>query len=134
VGERQQILRLLVKEILVDANSLTICRSTVRSRLGTTSNAVTHRRMSRTSIYNDDLTDYPSQDRRSHTMPRKYIDCRQLPSDKNCTLAISGTEDEVLDLAIIHAIVSHGHNDPYELRKQLRPLLKDAPEAKSATA
>ena len=67
-------------------------------------------------------------------MPRKFIDCRQFPSDKNCTLAISGAEDEVLDLAIIHAIVSHGHNDPYELRKQLRSVLKDAPEAKSATA
>jgi len=67
-------------------------------------------------------------------MARKYIDCRQIPSDKNCSVAISGAEDEVLDLAIIHAIVSHGHNDPYELRQQLRLLLKDAPEAKSATA
>ena len=67
-------------------------------------------------------------------MPRKYIDCREFPTDKNCSLAISGTEDEVLDLAVIHAIVSHGHNDPHELRKQLRSLLKDALEAKSATA
>jgi hypothetical protein len=67
-------------------------------------------------------------------MARKYIDCRQFPSDKNCSVAISGSEDEVLDLAIIHAIVSHGHTDPYELRQQLRSLLKEAPEAKSTTA
>jgi hypothetical protein len=67
-------------------------------------------------------------------MARKYIDCRQFPSDRNCTVAISGSEEEVLDLAVIHAIVSHGHDNPYELRKQLRPLLLDVPEAMSATA
>ena len=67
-------------------------------------------------------------------MARKYIDCRQFPSAKNCTIAISGSEEEVLDLAVIHAVVFHGHDDPYELRKQLRPLLLDAPEAMSATA
>ena len=67
-------------------------------------------------------------------MARKYIDCRQFPSGKNCTVAISGSEEEVLDLAVIHAVVSHGHDDPYELRKQLRPLLQDVPEVRSATA
>jgi hypothetical protein len=67
-------------------------------------------------------------------MARKYIDCRHIPSDKNCTVAISGSEEEVLDLAVIHAVVSHGHDGPYELRKQLRPLLMDAPDAMSATA
>jgi len=64
-------------------------------------------------------------------MPRKYIDCRQIPSDTNCTVKISGSEDEVLDLAVIHAIVSHGHNDPYDLRKKLRVLLADTPETKT---
>jgi len=67
-------------------------------------------------------------------MARKYIDCRQFPSGNNCSVAISGSEEEVLDLAVIHAIVSHGHDDPYELRKKLRPLLLDVPEAMSATA
>jgi uncharacterized protein DUF1059 len=67
-------------------------------------------------------------------MARKYIDCRQFPSVGNCSVTISGSEEEVLDLAVIHAVVSHGHNDPYELRKQLRPLLLDVPEAMSASA
>jgi hypothetical protein len=67
-------------------------------------------------------------------MSRKFIDCRQWPSEKDCTVAISGSEEEVLDLAVIHAIVNHGHDDPYELGKQLRSLLRDAPEAKSETA
>ncbi len=67
-------------------------------------------------------------------MARKYIDCREFPSDKNCTLAISGSEEEVLDLAILHAIISHGHDDPYELRRKLKPMLKDMQEPRSAMA
>ena len=67
-------------------------------------------------------------------MARKYIDCRQAPSEKQCTVAISGSEDEVLDLAVLHGVVAHGHGDPFELRKQLRALLKDVPESMGATA
>jgi hypothetical protein len=61
---------------------------------------------------------------------RKVIDCRLFPSEKNCTLAISGTEEEVLDAAVHHAVTVHGHPNSPELREQLRPLLKD--EAASA--
>lgn len=67
-------------------------------------------------------------------MPRKYIDCGKIASDRNCSVKISGTEDEVLDLAVIHGIVSHGHDDPFQLRKELRLLLQDVPEAASASA
>jgi hypothetical protein len=72
--------------------------------------------------------------REDFNMSRKYIDCRQIPSGSKCSLAISGSEDEVLDLAVIHGIVTHGHDDPYELRRELRSLLQDAPEANSASA
>jgi len=65
-------------------------------------------------------------------MPRKYIDCREFPSDKNCTLAISGSEDEVLNLAVLHAVDAHGHKNTGELREQLRTMLKDALTAKNA--
>ena len=57
--------------------------------------------------------------------PRKAIDCRRFPSEKNCTLAISGTEDEVLDLAVVHATTTHGHENTPELREQLRTMLTD---------
>jgi len=67
-------------------------------------------------------------------MPRKYIDCREFPSEKNCTLAISGAEEEVLDLAVLHAVTVHGHENTPELREQIRSLLKDEREAKAATA
>jgi predicted small metal-binding protein len=56
---------------------------------------------------------------------RKFIDCREYPSDKNCSLKISGTEDEVLDAAVAHATVSHGHENSPELRNELRRLLKE---------
>jgi hypothetical protein len=57
---------------------------------------------------------------------RKVIDCRLFPSEKNCSLAISGTEDEVLPVAVRHAVHEHGHADTPELREQIRTLLKDA--------
>jgi hypothetical protein len=67
-------------------------------------------------------------------MARKYIDCRDFPNEANCTLAISGTEQEVLDIAVLHAVTVHGHEDAPELREKLRGLLKDAPEARAAGA
>ena len=65
---------------------------------------------------------------------RKVIDCRLFPSEKNCTLAISGAEEEVLDLAVLHATTVHGHENKPELREQIRSMLKDESEARSATA
>jgi hypothetical protein len=67
-------------------------------------------------------------------MSRKYIDCREFPSEANCTLAISGTEQEVLDVAVMHAVSVHGHEDGPELREKLRGLLKDAPETRAVGA
>ncbi len=65
---------------------------------------------------------------------RKVIDCRNFPSDKACTLAISGTEEEVLDLAVLHASTVHGHENTPELRDQIRSMLKDESEARVAKA
>lgn len=56
---------------------------------------------------------------------RKFIDCRNYPSEKNCTLRIAGTEDEILEVAAQHAIANHGHEDTPELREELRSLLRD---------
>jgi predicted small metal-binding protein len=67
-------------------------------------------------------------------MARKYIDCSELPNDKNCTLQISGTEDEVLDAAVLHAVSVHGHKSSPELRETLRGMLKDAPQSRPAAA
>lgn len=56
---------------------------------------------------------------------RKIVDCRDFPSETNCTLAISGEEDEVVRAASEHAASVHGHEDNAELREQIRLGLKD---------
>ncbi|TLX85269.1 MAG: DUF1059 domain-containing protein [Thaumarchaeota archaeon] len=56
---------------------------------------------------------------------RKVADCRQFPSDINCSLTISGTEEEVLKIAVRHAVEEYGHKNSPELVKQIRALLKD---------
>lgn len=56
---------------------------------------------------------------------RKVADCRLFPSEKNCSLTIAGTEDEVLTVALRHAKEEHGHQDTPELREQIKALLKN---------
>ncbi len=56
---------------------------------------------------------------------RKGIDCRRFPAEKPCSIVISGTEDDVLGLAVLHATTVHGHQDTPELREQIRSMLED---------
>ena len=56
---------------------------------------------------------------------RKVVDCRDVPSETNCTLAITGEEDEVVRAAAEHAVSVHGHTDTPELRNMIRSNLKD---------
>lgn len=59
-------------------------------------------------------------------MTRKYIDCREFPSDMNCTVALSAdTDKELLDAAVQHAVSVHQHEDTPELRTQLQQLFKE---------
>jgi predicted small metal-binding protein len=59
-------------------------------------------------------------------MTRKYIDCREFPSEMNCSVAISAdSDDELLQAAVEHAVSVHGHTDTPELRTQLRQLFKN---------
>jgi predicted small metal-binding protein len=62
---------------------------------------------------------------------RVYIDCREYPTANNCGLMISGTEKEVLETAVHHAITRHGHKESPELREQLRKLLKKDTQRKA---
>lgn len=61
-------------------------------------------------------------------MPRKHIDCRNYPSDMNCSLALSAnTDKELIEAAVQHAVSVHGHQDTPDLRQQLKSMLKDGP-------
>ncbi len=56
---------------------------------------------------------------------RKIMDCRKCPSEINCTVVISGKEEEVLPLAVHHAVTVHRHTDTPELREQIKAMLED---------
>ena len=59
-------------------------------------------------------------------MTRKAIDCRNYPSEMNCTVVLSAdSERELLDASVQHAVAVHGHHDTPELRQQLKGLFKD---------
>lgn len=56
-------------------------------------------------------------------MARKFIDCREMPSDLKCTVTIAAdSEKELMDVAVQHAVAQHGHKDTPEFRS----LLKEA--------
>jgi predicted small metal-binding protein len=58
-------------------------------------------------------------------MDRKYVDCREQPSESKCTIAISAdNEDELLEAVVQHACTVHGHVDTPEFRQQLRQAIK----------
>jgi Protein of unknown function (DUF1059) len=60
------------------------------------------------------------------------MDCRTVPSETNCTVVITGEENEVLQLAAAHAVATHGHTDGPELREQLRGALRPEEELQAA--
>ena len=39
---------------------------------------------------------------------------------------MSGTEQELLDAAVQHAVSAHGHKNSPELRDQIKSMLKDS--------
>ena len=65
---------------------------------------------------------------------RKVIDCRRFPAEKPCSIVISGTEDDVLGLAVLHAKTVHGHQDTPELRDKIRSMLQDEDAATAEAA
>jgi predicted small metal-binding protein len=59
-------------------------------------------------------------------MSRKYIDCREFPTENNCSVAISADSDsELLDAAVQHAVSVHHHEDSDEFRQQIKQLFKE---------
>jgi predicted small metal-binding protein len=67
-------------------------------------------------------------------MSRKFVDCREFPSDSRCTLKISGEEEEVMRAAVAHAADVHGHKDDPELRDWVRKSMRDERETGQGAA
>jgi predicted small metal-binding protein len=63
-------------------------------------------------------------------MARKYVDCREIPSEMNCTVGIAAdSEEELLEAAVQHAVAVHSHEDTPELREQIRATMKETEAA-----
>jgi predicted small metal-binding protein len=61
---------------------------------------------------------------------RKYIDCREVPSESHCTVAISAdTERELLEAAVQHATTVHQHQDTPELRAMIKQAMHEGQPA-----
>lgn len=60
----------------------------------------------------------------------KVIDCRWLLADISRDIAISGSEEAMLNCAIQYAVESHGFRDTPAFREQLRSLLREEGTAK----
>ena len=51
---------------------------------------------------------------------------REYPSEMNCTVAFSADSDEeLLEVAVQHAVQVHHHKDSPELRQQIRNLFNE---------
>lgn len=55
---------------------------------------------------------------------RKEIDFRLFLAEEPCDIAILG-EQELVNIAVHHAVHDHGYHDTPELREQLRSMLRE---------
>jgi hypothetical protein len=62
---------------------------------------------------------------------RKVIDTELCPADIPGEFAISGDEEEILNIAVQDAVESRGYRDTPALREQFRSILRDRQGAAS---
>lgn len=63
-------------------------------------------------------------------MARRYIDCREFPSETRCTIAISADdEDELVEAAVQHAITVHHEHDTPAFRADIRKAIHEGAPA-----
>jgi predicted small metal-binding protein len=59
-------------------------------------------------------------------MSRRYIDCRDFPSDISCTVALSAdSDDELMEAVVQHGCKVHGYEDTPEFRSEIQKAFKD---------
>jgi predicted small metal-binding protein len=87
--------------------------------------AITPRQLDASAPVVIPIADHPTR-YQEPIMARKYIDCREFPSDSKCTVTIAAdSEKELLEIAVQHAVTVHGHKDTPEFRGQLRKAFKE---------
>lgn len=59
-------------------------------------------------------------------MTRKFIDCREFPSDMKCSVAISAdSEKELVEAAVQHAVSVHKEKDTPAFRSEIRKAIHE---------
>lgn len=53
------------------------------------------------------------------------IDYRLFLAEEPCDIAILGNEEDLLNIAVQHAVHDHGQRDTPALREELRPMLRE---------
>lgn len=57
---------------------------------------------------------------------RTYVDCREVPIESKCTIAIAAdTEQELIEAATQHAVAVHKHQDTAELRSMIKQAIHE---------
>jgi predicted small metal-binding protein len=65
-------------------------------------------------------------DQQEGAMTRKYIDCREFPSESKCSVTISAdTDKELMEVAVQHAVAVHQHEDTPAFRAQLKEAIRE---------
>ncbi len=59
-------------------------------------------------------------------MTRYYIDCRDYPGDKKCSLAFAAdSKEELTEVAVQHGTQVHGYEDTPEFREKMMKECKE---------
>jgi len=59
-------------------------------------------------------------------MLRKYIDCRENPSDIKCSVALAAdSEEELMEATLQHLTAAHKYQDTRAVREMIRKGMKD---------
>ena len=67
-------------------------------------------------------------------MARKFIDCREFPSESNCSITImADNADELVEAAAQHAVAVHKHEDTPGLREGLKGLIRNGTPPEQAS-
>jgi predicted small metal-binding protein len=57
---------------------------------------------------------------------RKFVDCREFPSEMNCSMTLMAeSEAELIEAAVQHGVSVHGHEDTPELRAMLKGVMRE---------
>lgn len=56
---------------------------------------------------------------------RERIDCRLFLTEEPCDIAIMGSEEELINIAVQHAVHGHGQRDTPALREELRSMVRE---------